>query len=41
VYNMGVLLGLILLLIVFYKKPIFRAFMLLMLAHYALTYPVA
>ena len=40
IYNVGVLLGLVSLLIVFYKKNVFRAFMLLMLAHYTLTYPV-
>jgi hypothetical protein len=39
-YMKGVLIRLVLLLIVFSKKPIFRAFMLVMLAHYVLTYPV-
>lgn len=40
IYNVEVFFVLIVLLIVFYKKPIFRAFMLLMLAEYMYTYPV-
>ena len=40
VYNLGTLSGLIILLIVFYRKRVFREFMMLMLAHYILNYPV-
>jgi len=40
IYNLGVLTVLITLLVIFYKKTVFRYFILLMLAHYVLTYPV-
>lgn len=40
IYSVPMLIGMIALLIIFYKKTVFRAFMMLMLAHYILIYPV-
>lgn len=40
-YNFGVGTGLVILLTIFYKQPFFRAFVILILAMYVYSYPVA